>query len=78
MKTTIEIADDLLERAKRMARRDGTTLRALVEAGLRAVLRERGERTGFRLRNASFKGKGLKAEFRTGDWEGLRDAIYKR
>jgi hypothetical protein len=41
MKTTIEITDDLLTRAKRIAQRDGTTLRELVEDGLRRTLRER-------------------------------------
>ncbi|MEZ5458677.1 MAG: type II toxin-antitoxin system VapB family antitoxin [Steroidobacteraceae bacterium] len=41
MKTTIEITDDLLTRAKRIAQRDGTTLRELVEDGLRRTLKER-------------------------------------
>jgi hypothetical protein len=34
MKTTIEIADDLLMRAKRQARREGKTLREVVEGAL--------------------------------------------
>ncbi len=41
MKTTIEITDDLLSRAKRIAQRDGTTLRELVEDGLRRTLQDR-------------------------------------
>lgn len=42
MRTSINIADGLLEEAKRHARQQNTTLRALVEEGLRELLgRER-------------------------------------
>jgi predicted transcriptional regulator len=37
VKTTIEIADDLFERAQRLARKEKTSFRALTEAGLRLV-----------------------------------------
>ena len=38
MKTTLNLDDELLARAKRRARDRGTTLTAVVEDGLRAVL----------------------------------------
>ena len=40
MKTTIEIHDDLLARAKQYARKTGRPLYAIVEEGLRQVLPE--------------------------------------
>ena len=39
MKTTIELPDDLFVAAKRRAAEDRSTLRAIVERGLRAQLR---------------------------------------
>lgn len=77
MKTTIEIADSLLREAKDAAKREGTTVRALVEAGLRAVLKSRRSRGRFALRDASFGGQGLQPEFRGERWEDLRDAVYE-
>ena len=41
MKTTIELDDRLLERAKRLAANEGTTLRAVVEDALQARLAPR-------------------------------------
>ena len=54
MKTTIDIADPLFARARAFADRQGTTLRSLVEEGLRRVLDERTRTTPFKLRDASF------------------------
>lgn len=59
MKTTINISDPLLEAAKKAAAREGTTLRALIELGLRQVIETRKRGGVFRLRKASFRGQGL-------------------
>ena len=45
MKTTVEIPDPLAEEAKAVARREKTTLRALIETGLRQVVRDRRRRS---------------------------------
>ncbi|MFN8640954.1 MAG: DUF2191 domain-containing protein [Candidatus Binatia bacterium] len=77
MKTTVEISDALAREAKAVAARERTTLRELIEAGLRAVLRERSRKAAFRLPDASFGGKGLQPEFRGADWERIREAAYE-
>jgi hypothetical protein len=48
VKTTIDIADDLISRAKLVQKRDGVTLRALVEEGLRLVLDRAARRPRYR------------------------------
>lgn len=77
MKTTVEISDALLKEAKRVASEEKTTLRALIEAGLRRTLESRQLGAEFHLRDAGFRGKGLQPEFRDGDWQQIRDAAYK-
>lgn len=78
MKTTIEISDNLFERAKRHAARHGTTLRALVEEGLSAVLREGARRPPYRLRDASYGRGGLTDAARVAGWEAVRDWANER
>jgi hypothetical protein len=77
MKTTVEIPDPLAEEAKALARREKTTLRALIETGLRQVLRDRRSKARFRLRDASFAGRGLQPGFREDDWQRIREAAYE-
>jgi len=77
MKTTIEISDSLLEETKRLAAKEGTTVRAFVEQGLRRIVAERKSRGVFRLRNATFKGEGLQPGVQDATWERIREAIYQ-
>jgi hypothetical protein len=77
MKTTIEISDPLLRDAKKLATRQGVTLRVLVERGLRRVVSEAGDARPFKLRDASFKGHGLHPDARDASWDALRDSIYE-
>ena len=77
MKTTIEISDSLLEEAKKLAAKEGTTVRSFVEQGLRRVVAERKSRGNFKLRKATFKGKGLQQDMEGATWDRIRDTIYK-
>lgn len=76
MKTTVEIPDALLRQAKRVALRQGTTVRALIEQGLRHVVRERAAGP-FALRDASFTADGLASGRSLQDWDSLRDLAYE-
>lgn len=79
MKTTIDLADDLLERSKAVARRENSTLKALIEEGLHLALRER-RRSRKRAAPFSvqpFEGDGLSPEFAGAAWQKVRDEIYR-
>ncbi|MFW6126716.1 MAG: type II toxin-antitoxin system VapB family antitoxin [Thermodesulfobacteriota bacterium] len=76
MKTTIDIANNLLEEARKLAAREGKTVKALVEEGLRKVLADRERGPGFRLRKATFKGEGLQPDAAGASWERLREMAY--
>ena len=77
MKTTVEISDTLLREAKKLAARERTTVRALIEQGLREAIARRARARPFRLRKATFKGRGLCAEARALGWERLRELAYE-
>ena len=77
MKTTVEIPDALLEAAKKVASSEGTTLRELIEAGLRQTLADRKKPGKFKLRKASFRGKGLQAPLKGANWDRLREMAYE-
>ena len=76
MKTTVNLPDELLRDAQEVARRDGTTLRELIETGLRTTVRERKRNAHFSLADASVDGNGLAPAYRDANWEQLRDTIY--
>lgn len=77
MKTTIELPDELLERSKAVARRENSTLKALIEEGLRLALRARTRKRAAPFAVQPFRGDGLSPEFAGGGWEKVRDEIYR-
>jgi N-acyl-D-aspartate/D-glutamate deacylase len=77
MKTTLEISDDLFARTREVARREGMTLRGLVEEGLRAALARRERKAApYQWPDLSVDGEGLSPEISEGSWEAIRDRIY--
>jgi len=77
MKTTVEISDSLLSDARRVAEREHTTVRALIEEGLRRVTAERKAAKPFKLRKVTFRGKGLQKPMAGASWQQIRDASYE-
>lgn len=67
----------LLESARQLMVKRQTTLRALVEEGLRLVLDSQERAAPFKLRDRTFKGKGLQPGFSHDHWAGQRDAAYE-
>ncbi|NBC47575.1 MAG: type II toxin-antitoxin system VapB family antitoxin [Gammaproteobacteria bacterium] len=77
MKTTIELSDALIEQARRVAHREGATLRALVEEGLQRSLKARRQAAGRQLDFPSYGGGGLTDELQGAPWSRIRDEIYR-
>ena len=76
MKTTVEIADDLVLRLKRQARREGKTLREVLDEALRQRLAVPAA-PPFRLRKHPFMGEGRHPGVAEGQWDTVRDLIYR-
>jgi hypothetical protein len=76
LKTTFEISDSLLRRAKRHARQSGKPLRVLVEDGLRLVLDQQRQRSRYRLPDRSVGRRGDPDPLAALSWPELRDEIY--
>ncbi len=74
MRTTIELSDPLFQKAKAFAAVNQTTLKNLVEQGLRLVLQSPKEKW-FKLKDVSVTGKGLNPEF--ADWKLVSEEIYR-
>ena len=77
MKTTMELSDELLEQVRRVAKREGATLRALVEEGLQRSLAARRSVVRRRLDFPTYGGSGLTTEFQGAPWTRIRDEIYR-
>ena len=77
MKTTLEIQDELLARARRHAKRTGRPLRAVFEEGLRQVLSGTAPRQPYALPDHSVGKAGGRDPLETYSWQDLREVIYR-
>ncbi len=77
MKTTIQIPDSLLKEVRKLAHEENVTLKSLMEEGLRRIISERKRRGRFKLRKATFKGKGLQPDLKGSTWDRIRDVSYE-
>jgi hypothetical protein len=77
MKTTIHIPDSLFDEARKVAHEERTTMKALVEEGLRRIISERQRRGDFRFRKATFKGNGLQPHLAGVSWDQIREQTYE-
>ena len=77
MKTTIELPDELVKQARRVARQEGASLRALVEEGLQRSLEARRQAVRRQLDFPSYGGSGLTGKFQDAPWSRIRDEIYR-
>ena len=76
MKTTVEIADPLFAEAKAEARRRGTTVRALIEDGLRRVIADPSP-TSYVLPDLSYGTGGPTDAWLRATWEEKLEIIYE-
>ena len=76
MKTTLNIQDELLARAKRHAQKTGRPLRAVVEEGLRQVQSTDSPRERYVLPDHSVGEAGGRDPLEAYSWQDLREVIY--
>ena len=76
MKTTLDIKDALLARAKQLAKESGKPLRAIVEDGLRATLAAEEQTASYELPDYSFGDADGDDPLELLSWQDLRDEIY--
>ena len=76
VKTTIDIHDELLARARRHARDTGRPLRAVVEDGLRRVLSSTDSRRRYRLPDLRVGDPRAPDPLETYSWSELRDSLF--
>lgn len=77
MKTTIDIPESLLLRAKSFAKKRSLNLREVACEGIELLLsQEKSTSAPYTFNGKRVQGKGLHPEFKTADWTQIRAALY--
>ncbi len=77
MKTTVQIPDALLADVQKIAQKNNTTFRALVQEGLMHVVeRERLKKKPFKLKDCSVGPQKVNEELVGRQWEDIVDLVY--
>jgi hypothetical protein len=77
MRTSVEIPDALLRRAKKLARERGVTLRQLLLDGLRSVVERPDSAPTYRMKDCSFGEGGLVEGLSWSDVERVDELVYE-
>jgi hypothetical protein len=77
VKTTIQIPDMLFEEVRKLAHQEHTTMKDIVEEGLRRIVTERRRRGQFKLRKVAFKGNGLQQHLAGTSWDQILQLSYE-
>jgi len=77
MRTSIDIPDPLLKRARSVARKRNTTLRAVLLEGLSRALEDEGTTAPYSLPDESFGEGGLVEGLSPGEWDRIAALAYE-
>jgi hypothetical protein len=77
MKTTVNISNVLHAEARKIAAAENTTVKRLIEEGLRRIITDRSRKSAFRIRKVTFKGNGLQPHLKGASWETIREVTYE-
>ncbi len=77
MRTTVDLPEALLQRAKQIAEARSVPVQVLIEEGLRDVIERYSPPQTFELEDCSFGVGGLVDDLEPGDWPAIRERAYE-
>ena len=77
MRTTVDISDSLHEEARKVAAAENSSMKALIEEGLRKAIADRKQGKKFALRKVTFAGNGLQPDIAGASWDKIREMAYE-